>query len=902
MYIAQSIGMESDYISIEVYKEELSLAKEIGKRIRFSRRKDDHVAMQEQVNWALEQFREKLEEKWLSVEIADNINSEEGTGFPIIVGGPHTAAFDFQHLIVDSQPIQPESFFITSTIESGQKSLVVLGADVRGLVYALLELSDIVMHSNNPLEELLNLQPIKDQPANPVRSINRLFVNEKTDKLWFYNKTFWREYLTELASQRFNRIHLALGMGYDNGHDPDIKDFYFCFAYPFLVSTPGYQVRVEDLSDEERDKNLQMLRYIGQEANRRGLEFQIGLWTHTYEPEESPNVRYKISGLNGENHAAYCRDALKTLLQSCPEIDGVTIRVHYESGIPEPAHLFWEVVFQGVATCGRKINLDLHPKGIDDELLQVAEENGVPFSISPKFWAEHMGLPYHQAAIRETELPIEPTPEAGKMIVTTTSRRFTRYGYADFYKEDRNYDLFFRIWPGTQRVLLWGDPEMAAGYGRSGGFLGAKGVEIMEPLSFKSRKTTETSTGRDPYADPSLRLGTEDWKKYKYTYRLWGRLLYNPDASPESWQRYLRSEFSEASESCEKSLKYASRILPLLTVAHSPSVANNNYWPEMYSNIFIIDQEKKPNYHCDGREPHTFNAVSPLDPALFYRVDEFADDMVQNQKQGKISPIQTADLLEELSLTAKHYLQEAKAKINNQNEPAFRRWLIDIEAQIGLGLFFANKFRAGTAYEFFERVGDASLLEQALKYYRLAKNAWEQVIEATQVVYIDDITFGYVSFMRGHWADRLPAIEEDIRNMENQIDLAKENASSKEIEKAKNWLLNQQIELPAYNHIPPKSFEKGQRLQISLSRKDIPSDYQVYLNYRRANQAESYQTIKMVRDAELFTADIPASYTDSAYPMIYFFEFETAEKQKRICPGFDKNLSNQPYFTIRLAK
>jgi hypothetical protein len=138
--------------------------------------------------------------------------------------------------------------------------------------------------------------------------------------------------------------------------------------------------------------------------------------------------------------------------------------------------------------------------------------------------------------------------------------------------------------------------------------------------------------------------------------------------------------------------------------------------------------------------------------------------------------------------------------------------------------------------------------------------------------------------------------------MENQIHLARNNVSSKEIEKAKNWLLNQQMELPAYNHIPPKSFAKGQGVQISLSIQDIPADYQVCLNYRHANQAESYQSIKMVRDADLFTAEIPASYTDSPYPMIYFFEFENDEKQKRICPGFDKNLSNQPYFTIRLAK
>jgi hypothetical protein len=431
------------------------MANDVGKKIKLIRRKDDSVAIQEQVTWALEHFSEILEKKWLSVEISDSHAYEKGIAFSIIVGGPQTATSDQLQLIEDNQPIQPESFLITSTYESEQETLVAIGADVQGLVYALLELSDIVNHTNEPLEELLNLKRIKEQPANPVRSVKRLFANEKTDKLWFYDKAFWREYFTELASQRFNRFNLALGMGYDLCHDPDIKDFYFCFAYPFLVSVPGYQVKVEGLSDEERDKNLQMLRFIGQEANRRGLEFHIGLWTHAYEPEDSPNLCYKIKGLQEEHHASYCRDALKTLLQSCPEIDGVTIRVHYESGIPEPAHLFWKVVFQGVVTCGRKINLDLHPKGVDDELLQVAQETGIPFTISPKFWAEHMGLPYHQAAIRETELPIEPTPEAGKMIITTTSRRFTRYGYADFYKEDRNYDLFFRIWPGTQRVLLW---------------------------------------------------------------------------------------------------------------------------------------------------------------------------------------------------------------------------------------------------------------------------------------------------------------------------------------------------------------------------------------------------------------------------------------------------------------
>lgn len=39
--------------------------------------------------------------------------------------------------------------------------------------------------------------------------------------------------------------------------------------------------------------------------------------------------------------------------------------------------------------------------------------------------------------------------------------------------------------------------------------------------------------GREGYADASLRPDGGDFQKYLYTYRLLGRLLYNPDADPE---------------------------------------------------------------------------------------------------------------------------------------------------------------------------------------------------------------------------------------------------------------------------------------------------------------------------------------------------------------------------------
>ena len=214
-----------------------------------------------------------------------------------------------------------------------------------------------------------------------------------------------------LAAQRFNRFHLALGIGYDFARG--MRDSYFYFPYPFLLHVPGYDVRAGGVSDQERERNLDALRFVAAETRRRGLHFQLGLWASVYEFQESPAVNHPISGLTPETHAPYCRDALRTLLQAIPEIDGVTLRVHGESGIPEGSYDFWETVLAGIAGCGRRVQLDLHSKGIDGRMIDLALATGQPVEVSPKFWAEHLGLPYHQAEIRALEQPGPPSDTHG---------------------------------------------------------------------------------------------------------------------------------------------------------------------------------------------------------------------------------------------------------------------------------------------------------------------------------------------------------------------------------------------------------------------------------------------------------------------------------------------------------
>ncbi len=86
-----------------------------------------------------------------------------------------------------------------------------------------------------------------------------------------------------------------------------------------FLSVPGYNVRVPQLPDAERDKNLEMLKFISEQTAARGIQFQLGIWMHGYEWLNSPNPNYTIEGLTPETHGPYCRDAIRQLLKACPQ-------------------------------------------------------------------------------------------------------------------------------------------------------------------------------------------------------------------------------------------------------------------------------------------------------------------------------------------------------------------------------------------------------------------------------------------------------------------------------------------------------------------------------------------------------------------------------------------------------
>jgi hypothetical protein len=855
----------------------------------------DTVAGAPESIWAANELEHSLVAKGVKVLRCERVAQANADGLCVMAAGVSSpASVAVLHAAKASVAAAPESLGVFPGEVGGRKVVLACGYDTRAIVYALLDMSDRVQNAADPIAALASIPARAERPANEVRSITRLFTSDVEDKPWFNDREMWPHYLTMLATQRFNRFNLAFGIGYD--FIRHVTDAYFLFTYPFLIAVPGYNVRVPQLSTAERDRNLEMLRYISEQTVARGMEFHVGLWMHGYEWIDSPDANYTIEGITKENHGAYCRDAVRLLLKACPAISGVTFRIHGESGVQEGSYEFWKTVFDGVATCGRKVKLDMHTKGMDQTMTDIALATKQPVNMSPKFWGEHMGMTYHQADIREFERP-KPGDEkkTGLMKLSAGTRSFLRYGYGDLMREDRPWTVVHRIWPGTQRLLLWGDPVMAAGYSRCFSFCGSNGVEICEPLSFKGRRGSGIAGGRCAYEDVSLKPRW-DWEKYQYSYRVWGRLLYNPDAEADTWQRMLRSQFGGGAGDVEASLAHASRILPIVTTAYAPSAGNNTYWPEVYWNQSFVDEEH-PGPYGDSIAPKVFDNASPFDPQLFSRMGEFAGELLGGERSGKYSPVEVAQWIERYADESLRYLKQANATASRKNSPEYRRIAIDIAIQAGLGQFFGAKFRSGVLYAIYEKTGEQSALEASLTMYRKARGTWAQLAETAKGVYMADLTIGEEPQQRGHWIDRLPAIDQDIAAVAKKLEAMPAGSAHPKVAAAIQEVLGHPHRVvPAGRHDAPAKFRAGEPLELMLS---LPKGATfVRLYYRHVNQAERYRTVQMEVRGSAYHATISGDYTKTEFPLEYYFEVKDHEDRVSLYPGFSEKLTNQPYFVI----
>ena len=389
------------------------------------------------------EFFKALSETGAGIALREELPSENHEMF-LVLGALKDSVVN--NLLKDNANIleaPAESVFYERVNVNNSTALVIGGSDDIGIMYALNEMSEQI--KDKGLSALAKLQNTLEFPENKVRGLDR-FIKDENDNEWFFSEDFWQYYVQQLAKNRFNRLTLITG--YNDGK----KEDFMIPVYPYFFQVPGFQKTTLKKDLNKTPKNyLNQLRRIGEISHNYGLEFVFGIWGHG----RSESL---IDGLpkSDKEYTQYCKKGMQELLKRVPEIDGIQLRVNYESGVGgfgNTADEFWKEIIYAVAKVNGDRNgnlfLDIRAKGLTNKIRKWATETKIDFSVTSKYTWEGVGLPYHPLQMRKAELAL----------INNFDKR-QRFGYADFLNDSRNFDFIYRLWGiGTKRMFTWADSD-----------------------------------------------------------------------------------------------------------------------------------------------------------------------------------------------------------------------------------------------------------------------------------------------------------------------------------------------------------------------------------------------------------------------------------------------------------
>src|SRR5689334_9876027 len=154
-----------------------------GKGVAIVHDPDDAVAAAPPAQWAIGRLREALAAR--VCRRLDEVTPEE----TCVLAGGGTAPLPREVLERSGTalPDHPEALALLAGQANKRPVLLACGQDARGLMYALLELADRVAHADQPLAALDVPRPVVERPANPIRSVARLFTSDVEDRAWFHD-------------------------------------------------------------------------------------------------------------------------------------------------------------------------------------------------------------------------------------------------------------------------------------------------------------------------------------------------------------------------------------------------------------------------------------------------------------------------------------------------------------------------------------------------------------------------------------------------------------------------------------------------------------------------------------------------------------------------------------------
>jgi hypothetical protein len=609
-------------------------------------------------------------------------------------------------LTVDGDRLGAEAFSITAE----PRRVSISGGDHRGLIYGALALAE-TLRNGTPLENIeateqrphLEFRGIKfNLPWDTYRPSSALDQHFETAR----DLEYWEAFLDMMVENRFNVISLW------NMH-----------PYTYMV-LPANFPEASPWSEEELAEWQHLYREIFRMAKERALDTYIVHWSIFVSQEfaEAHDVasvnfypHYYVPGDTSEIVRRYIRESVRQVLEEYPDLDGVGIS-HGEgmAGMTPLQRQQWmdEVIIAGMLEADRPVKL-IHrvpfssgtssAPGVSrsvEEVTRNAMERledrfDGPIWVEMKFnWSHAHSTPelvkVHGGPLGDTYFVPEPTNYRITWQARNEDFFALRWGVPDFIR---------------RHIALNGAAEYVGGY-----FVGSE--TYIPALDY-------FTAVEEPV----------DWiwafERQWLFYKLWGRLLYDPETPDAVFQSEFNRRYGAAGDNLLQAYSLASS-----TQLRLASLYDSRWDFTLYSEGFLALQGDTTKYISVDQL-----ITQPTMATEYVSVGEYVDTLLAGGSfsSDRITPPTLVSMLERDNREALRLVEG----IDTDANASLMYEVADVKVWANLGLHLAEKLNGAMALQRYRLAGGEENRLAAIDHLQRALGHWDEVIAITRPIYRD---------------------------------------------------------------------------------------------------------------------------------------------------------------------
>jgi hypothetical protein len=596
---------------------------------------------------------------------------------------------------------------------SGRNNNVIwiLAKDDAGVMYGGLEAAELI--------RIGGPEALEDQFQNPYMKVRGTKFNIPLDmrsptytepsdaaqknmaEMW--NFEFWKEYIDNLARNRFNLISL-----------------WSMHPFPSMVKVPDYpEVALSDVRRSTGNwKENYSLNGWGFDApeimesyevvKKMTIEDKIEFWRKVMDYGRQRNVRfyvitwnifvYGVDGKYGitdklENQVTtdYFRKSVKQMVLTYPDLAGIGLTTGenmYDYSATQKEEWAFATYGQGVLDAlkeqpGRKIDFihrqhQTQAKEISSIFKELMENENINFLFSFKYAQAHVyssvNQVFHEGFVKDIQ------SENLKTLWTL--------------RNDDNY------------IFRWGAPDFVRDFIRNIPY------DVSEGFYYGSDQYV---WGREFMAKNEAESGELELVKHWYQWMCWGRLGYNPNLENQRFVDVIRLRFpSVNAKEMFDAWQSASMIYPMVTGFHWGALDFQWYIESGQSQAEVA---KTPSgYHDAGN----FINLPPHKGTGNISIPGYVKAVLSGNTVNGITPLQLAENIIRNADFALSWAENQEAV----NSPGLRITIDDIKAMSWLGKYYAHKIKAATYLALLRETFKKEWHEKTIAELNLSAGYW----------------------------------------------------------------------------------------------------------------------------------------------------------------------------------